>query len=173
MLLQFIDNPHDASRDSVVQAIGHSLIDPTFKPIQDDLLATGNIKLISNHTLRRMLINWPSDVLTIQELEGIWQSYVQEEYMPLMVEMGLIRDIIHNYWTKNDQLWKLDKTDNSYFQIKSSTKHNASVEQLLSFKQLEGSAAIAISHNHGANLQSRALLKRIDEILEILVREIK
>jgi len=171
-VLYYIDNQEGVNQDSLIQFIGHTLLDPTFKPIQDGLIATGNIKLINNDSLRKMLINWPAEVLSVTELEQIWQNYIEHEYMPQMVDMGIIRDIIQNYWSKNDQIWKLDKTDTSKVSLHKSNR-SALTSEILGNQGLEGSASIAISHNYGANLQSIALLNRIDQIMKLLNEEIR
>ena len=163
-ILDYVDSPKTVIKDSLIRFIGHTLLEPSFEPIEDDLISTGNIKLITNDTLRKMLTNWPSEILTVKELEQTWKNYIENHYVPLTVEMGIIRDIIHNYWSKNDQLWKLDKTDSTLVEMDKSKKV-IPIIQLLNNKKLEGSASIAISHNKGANIQSMALLHRIEKIL--------
>ncbi len=170
-ILGYINNPDNIHRDSLLKNIGLSLLDPTFDPIQNDLILSGNIRLISNPYLKRLLINWPSDVLTVQELEGIWQKCIEEQFLPLTVDMGITRDIIHQYWIKNNQKWKLDKQDRSNLFLNKSKTSPASLE-ILNNKHLEGNLSLALSHNYSANIQSVALRKRINKILEILEGEI-
>ena len=50
-ILHFIDNPDSAPKDSLLLCLSSLMRDPTFDPIQNDLLYSGNLRLIKNDTL--------------------------------------------------------------------------------------------------------------------------
>ena len=45
--------------------------DPTFDPIENDLISSGNIRLIQNKELKKYLSNWTADVVALREIEAI------------------------------------------------------------------------------------------------------
>jgi hypothetical protein len=70
-LLEAFDYPIRANRDSTIKNIAILGNDPTFDPIQNDLNSSGNLRLIRNVKLNRLLSNWSSDVIAVQEIEVV------------------------------------------------------------------------------------------------------
>ncbi len=59
---------------------------PTFDPIQNDLISSGNLRLIRNERLSRLLSNWSSDVIALQEIEKVWEDVVTLQFDPAKSE---------------------------------------------------------------------------------------
>jgi hypothetical protein len=172
-ILSFIDNPDLASKDSVLNCLSSLMRDPTFDPIQNDLIYSGNLRLIQNDTLRQMLANWTSEILQVQEIEKQWQEIRTKVIIPNYLKMGFLRDL-------TDQLWKggytpieaLDQTINVTHRIKPS-KNGMTVHQILEHEELEGIASMSITFCQIANIQSQGLRDRIITIDRLINRGVK
>lgn len=160
-ILGFIDNPENAPKDSVLICLSSLMRDPTFDPIQNDLVYSGNLRLIRNDTLKQILANWTSDILQVQEIEKQWQDVRTEVIIPNYLKMGFIRDL-------TDQLWKdgytpveaLDQSINVTHKVRPS-RNGITAQQILKFPELEGIASMAITFCQIGNIQSQGLRDRI------------
>jgi hypothetical protein len=171
-VLNIIDNPNEIIRDSLIANTAILIIDPTFDPIQNDLISSGNLRLISNDKLKRLLSNWTSDIVALRELELIWSQITYKELQPVLTRLGISRDIVNSFWNDFDQSWLLDKDANSVKTSIGLSKLNVPAAEIIANKELEGLVSLAISYNKAANLQSEALHKRINEILSLIENEI-
>jgi hypothetical protein len=171
-LLQEFDQPGIFSRDTLYNCLGLISLDPTFDPVNNDLVGSGNIHLIQNSDLTKMLSNWTSDITAVQEIEHNWQKISYEELGPFLIRTGLIRPVLNNYWKASHQNWRLDKNDETYSLIigESSRKD---LKPISEYKEIEGYSTGAISVNFAANKQSKALMIRIDNIIDLLKQEIQ
>ena len=167
--LSYMDAPKTVQWDSTIFHLSNTIFDPTFDPIQNDLIISGNIRLIENERLKRLLSNWTSDVKAVQELELINQNHVHEVMLPLFNDIGISRDVLSKLWKNmGDSFWLLNQsTDSSNLVIKHAND-KTTPQQILSNKKLEGVIANAISYNNICNLESMALRKRIVEILDLI-----
>jgi len=164
-ILNYIDYPMEANRDSLLMFVSSILRDPTFDPVQNDLISSGNIRLLRNDSLRRMLSNWTTEVYQLQEVELGWQKVRTDIGANLGITLGIARDF-------TDMLWKdgytpveaLDPTLKIKRQIRA-TKTPVSLEAILNSRELEGFAAYVITWNQVANIQGYALRTRIEAIL--------
>ncbi|NNL80828.1 MAG: hypothetical protein HKO67_10090, partial [Flavobacteriaceae bacterium] len=165
--------PELVQRDSVIFHLSHVLFDPTFDPIQNDLISTGNIRLIEQEKLRRLLSNWSSDVIAVQELEHVNQDHVHEIMLPLFNDLGISRDVLNVLWESlGDSFWLLDDNTDRHELILQPSINETKVNEILSNKQLEGVIANAISYNNVCNLESQSLRNRINEILDLIKMDI-
>ena len=171
-IMKYMDSPSLVRRDSLIIHLSNVIPDPTFDPIQNDLISSGNIRLIQNEKLKRRLSNWSSDVIALQEQEHLYQMHSTEIFRPTLDEIGITRDVMNALW-ENDKspLWLLDQNSNSHLRIGIS-QHNVPLQDILKYKKLEGVIASAISYNHVGNLQSQTLKNRINEILDLLKSEL-
>ncbi|MAL58546.1 MAG: hypothetical protein CMC14_00710 [Flavobacteriaceae bacterium] len=172
-LLEAFDNPSSANRDSVIRNIAIIGNDPTFDPIKNDLNNSENLRLIRNVKLSRLLSNWSSDVIAVKEVEDAWSKIVYNQFDLTALELGIGRDLSNSFMNEQDHLWLLDKDANS-FKIKiGKSKLGATLNEILTNKNLEGVLGNAITINKSANLQSEALHNRIRQILDIIEIELK
>jgi hypothetical protein len=172
-LLRYIDNPQEATIDSIITQMASIVRDPTFDPIKNDLIESGNLYLIQNESLKLRLSNWSSDVYQVQENELQWQKLRTEFVTPFFIKNGLARDLADIVWKDGyTPIHALDQTIKITTKVGKSSKI-PSVESILKNIELEGIASMAITWNNIANIQSLALKKHIIEMLDLIVGEIK
>lgn len=175
-LLQYMNTPKSIPRDSVLLRLSIINNDPTFDPIQNDLISSGNIRLIQNHELKSLLSNWSSDFLALQEQEEMTQLLVHENMRPLYDDIGVTRDMMNlSYTISNGYDWTLDTNLNSESEIKiefGNSLNSISSYEILSNKKLEGVVVNAVNINALGNLESKALKKRIVKIIELINMEL-
>jgi len=172
-VLQHIDEPLNISSDSLNYQLNIMIGAPTFKPIENNLINSGNILLIKNEKLNQLLTKWPSNVDAVREIERIWHSKMWESIIPLFNDFGILRDGFYKWWADEQNIkWVLEGTFVNPFQ-KPTTSKALKTSEILKSKELEGTISLAVSVNYAANLQSQVLRKRILEILELLNQEIK
>ncbi|MCJ7467632.1 MAG: DUF6090 family protein [Maribacter sp.] len=172
-VLKYIDKPMNVDKDSLLSHISVILGDPTFDPIKNDLVTSGNLRLIKNRNLKRLLTTWTSDVVALQEIEKEWSRTMWEYVVPNFITIGILRDAVYNWWNDEKNLtWILEGKGDNLFEAGRSYKIIKSSE-LLKNKELEGIMSVAISLNQSANIQSQVLRIRILELLELLNTEIK
>lgn len=172
-LLKAFDQPDGVIRDSLVKDLANTFHDPTFDPIQNDLTSSGNLVLIRNHRLKRLLSNWSSDVVGVIEIEVSWHETVNKEFSLILAELGLGRDVSNSFINDSNHLWLLDNNEDSYKIEIGTSKLGAPLTEILTSRKLEAMLGNAITLNKAANLQSEALLNRIQEILDLIEAEIK
>ena len=171
-LLEAFDYPQRANRDSIIKKIAIIGNDPTFDPIQNDLNSAENIRLIRNVKLSRLLSNWSSDVVAVKEVEDVWSKIVYKQFDLTALELGIGRDLSNSFMNEQDHLWLLDKDANSLKIKIGKSKLGATLNEILTNKNLEGVIGNAITINKSANLQSDALYHRIRDILDIIEIEL-
>ena len=171
-VLEYIDEPTKVPEASLTSQLNILIGNPTFKPIENNLINSGNILLIKNEKLNQLLITWPSEVLHVQEIEKIWNKRMWEYVIPIFGEVGILREGFYKWWNDENNLkWILEGNYVNPFKKPNSSKSlNSAI--ILNNKKLEGEISAAVSVNYAANLQSSVLHKRILEIQELLNREI-
>ncbi len=171
-ILKDIDRPEMANRDSLIMRLAQQMNDPTFDPIVNDLIGSGNIRLIRDEKLKRLLTNWSSDIIALQEVEKRWTKIVDEQVVPIYVKLGIARDCIDRVNNNDMMPFALDKLTNNLIAIGQSRK-SPETKEILSNRDLEGIISVSIGLNHSGNIQSYALQTRINKILDILDEQIK
>ena len=130
------------------------------------------MRLISNVKLSRLLSNWSSDVIAVKEVEDVWSKIVYNQFDLTALELGIGRDLSNSFMNEQDHLWLLDKDADSIKIKIGKSKLGATLNEILTNKNLEGVLGNAITINKSANLQSEALHNRIREILDIIEIEL-
>ncbi|MFC4720938.1 DUF6090 family protein [Geojedonia litorea] len=170
--LQYIDEPFGVETDSLNAQLNILIGSPAFKPIENNLINSGNILLIQNEKLNQLLTTWPTEVLDIQIIESIWFTTMWESVIPLYSDYGILREGFYKWWNDEQNLkWILEGTNVNPFQQPKSSK-SLQTREILKQKELEGIISVAVSVNYAANLQSQVVRNRILEILELLNHEI-
>jgi hypothetical protein len=171
-VLQYIDESLNINSDSLNSQLNIMIGAPTFKPIENNLINSGDIILIRNKKLNQLLTTWPSNVDAVQEIERIWHAKMWESVIPIFNDFGILRSSFYKWWEDEQNIkWILDGTYDNPFQ-KPKTSRALITSEILNNKELEGIISLAVSVNYAANLQSQVLRKRILEILELLKKEI-
>ena len=174
-LLKYMNTPKIIPRDSAILHLGRINNDATFDPIENDLISSGNIRLIHNPKLRSLLSNWSSDLIAVQEQEKMASMMVHEIMRPLYNDIGISRDVYDAGWKRGgNTYWQLDGGGEG----KNNVEFGNSLDGISSYKilsnvKLEGVVANAVNINSVGNIESRALKRRILEILELIKSEIR
>ena len=172
-VLDFIDKPLNVNTDSLYSQLNVLIGNPTFKPIQNNLINSGDILLIKNKKLNQLLTTWLSSVAHVKGIENIWNKGMWESVIPLFNSFGVLRGSFYKWWNDEQNIkWVMEGTFVNPFQKPKSSKAKKTIE-ILENKELEGITSMAVSVNYAANLQSQVLHKRILEILDLLSQEIK
>lgn len=172
-VLNYIDNPTKSSIDSLIYQLSFIVRDPTFNPIENDLIISGNLRLIQNDSLKKRLSNWTSDVYQVQENELEWQKFRTEFITPTFIRNGLTRNLTHMVFKDGfTPIHALDKSIKATSKIGNSSKI-PDLNYILNNIELEGIASMAITWSNIANIQSLALERHITEILRLIESEIK
>lgn len=168
-LLTYFDNPKLASRDSVISKLSNLGLTVTYDPIDNDLLASGQISIIKNQKLKTLLTKWSTDVIQVQEVEVIYLNRYQYIDGPYMNKIGIGRtldkvryekiSVLPTFLLNKDELTPYNYTDSRF---------EPSLETLLNNKELEGIVSSSIGINEVVNAESYTLRKQIVEILDIL-----
>ena len=175
-VLNYVDNSEfDVNRDTLIHKIRYLGLDPTFDPIQNDLITSGKIRLIQNKPLRKLLSSWTSDILALQEMEFQWQTLKTDLNIPYQISLGIYRDMVHSsYESSGKPIYLVDRNndvDHKLFVGKS--RNTPSSKKILQNVKLESMMANAITQCHSTNMQALALKKRIQLIIDLLNKEIK
>ena len=170
-LLEYFDTPENVKRDSIFVYLS-TIQPPTFDPIQNDLVSSGNIEILQNEELKQLLVNWSTDVIQLQEVEQIFLRFCEQRLFPYLNEVDIQRDMMYTYWKyapKN--LLESKKVENLIpGKSKLITK---TADELLSDPKLEGKIVWALTLNMFNNQESQTLMKRINRILKVLDNQIE
>jgi hypothetical protein len=171
-LLNQIDNTK-MNEEELYQSLWKLLRDPTFDPIENDIVRSESLRLIQNDTLVRTLSNWSSEVFQVQELELEFKKIRTEILIPCYNRLGISRNVTNALWKDGyTPIEALDKKKNKKLNIKP-TKKNLDLNEVIEDVELEGVISQAITLHQITNIQSNTLRERIINILEIIEREIK
>ena len=172
-MLQATDAPETTSRDSLVGYLAVIVLDPTFDPIENNLSASGALQLITNQKLKRMLSNWTSEIVAVRELEQNWARIAIGPLSNCLRELGIYRSLSDYFINDLEADWAIDESARLEKQDIGPARNPPSVTEIAADSELEGLMSAAITYNATANLESKALYKRIEEILSLLDQEIK
>ncbi len=173
IVLRYIDEGSNVNEDSLYLQLSIFIGAPTFKPIENNLINSGNILLVKNPKLNRLLTAWPSDVINVKQIENTWHQLLWETGVPFFTDIGILRETLTGWWSDEQNLqWILEGVGKNPFQNLRPGRALTPTE-ILKKNELASFTSVALSVNHAANLQSQVLHKRIQEIMELLNQEIK
>ncbi len=170
-LLEYYNQPENIEIDSILVFIS-TIQPPTFDPIQNDLVSSGNIEILKDEELKQLLVNWSTDVIQLQEVEQIFLRFCEQRFFPYLNEVDIQRDMAYTYWEDAPKNLLESKQVKNLIPGKSKliTK---TTNELLRDSKLEGKVAWALTLNMFNNQESQTLMKRINRILEVLDNQIK
>ncbi|MDC7997705.1 DUF6090 family protein [Gilvibacter sediminis] len=170
-LLEYYDSPDRAVRDSIFVYLT-SIQPPTFDPIQNDLVSSGNIEILKDEDLKEMLINWSTDVVQLREVERIFLRFCEQDFYPYANEIDIQRELAYYYY-KEIPKNLLDPRQVKNLIPGKSKLITRTTNELLTDTKLEGMIAWSLTLNMFNNQESQTLLIRIDSILEGIRGQIK
>lgn len=175
-LLSYIDNPEFVDVDSIHHHIGKTMPYASFDPILTDLAGSGELKLITNNTLKQAVTRWTSDIKDVIEDEIIWKVYRNSIYIPFLIEHYQLRTIRNKAYQSNllgnysidrqSNIISYDEHDigNSSFDVDFNT--------LLSQPDFEDHLTRCYAINSWTNVQSHILRERIVETIDLINKEL-
>lgn len=171
-ILNATDYAETANRDSLIARFSILLVDPTFDPIEFDLSSTGNLRLLSNNKLKRLLSNWTSDIIAVQEIEQNWSDVVNEQLQPELNELGITRDLADHFVNDLKADWQLEVASERKRIPIGAAREPVSPAQIAESTVMESLVSLAITYNNAANIQAETVRRRIEEILALIDGEI-
>ena len=171
-LLVFYDKPTSANRDSIYLKISKLLTPATFDPIQNDIVKSGTLEILKSENLKQLLIKWSTDVIQLQETEQMFYRYHEQNVVPHLDELGIMRDILYNFWSI-DLINLLESKKYTNPILGKSEINSKTIKDLLADNKLESQITYTLTLNEFNNRESETLMNRIDEILLVIQSEIK
>ena len=175
-LMNHIDNPEIRQLDSINKYIAWTTAYTTFDPIVNDIVASGNSRLLKNNRLKQLLSLWTSEIVQVTEGEQTWLRYRDNIYLPFLIENyqlrtmrsnAMINNILQNFLINQEQ-----RTSAYTITSLGDTKHSADVDALLDIPDYEDHLVRLIVTNRNTQHQAYILKERIVEIIELLESEI-
>lgn len=172
-ILSYFDNREIFDKTAFYQALWKLVRDPTFDPIENDIIGTENLRILTNAEIIQQLSRWSSDVYQVQELELEYQKFRSSQLSPKLNALGLGRNIQNELWKNGyTPVEALDKQANYQQNIgESSSKIN--YDKVLRDAELEGMITNSITFHRITNLQSDYLRNVITKTLELIDSEIE
>lgn len=173
-LFKYIDNANLRNKDSVNYHLVRTIPYTTFDPIINDLASSGELRLISNDSLKQKLTFWTSAIADVREDEIQWKDYRDNKYVPFLVKHYQLRTL-RNLANKSNVLGKYlieDTKENEELNI-GLTKHPEDFDALLNHPDYEDHLERCLTKSRHSINQSMILRKRIIEILDVLKFELK
>jgi len=171
-LLHHIDHPETRNADSITKYIGLTAINPTFDPIVNDINSSGRIQLLQNVDLKERLARWTSEVIQVTEEEQTWVFIRRNEYIPMLSQKGLLRNVLNRYWKDNVlETFHLDKGTKTEIDLGNSKK-DIVLPAILDDPLFESSIAQCATYAKLTNSQAVSLRQRIVEILGLIKQDL-
>ena len=162
------------SEDSLSVIFATFFMDPTFDPIENGVMNSGNIKLIQNDSLKQALSHWTSDVKAYSESEHIQHDHYISEIIPFMKEVGIMRNANHVFWRAQElRMGFLDKGKNDKILTIGKSQKPIAVDAILKDPRLEGLVTFIFTFSQVCNLEGQTLKEKMEKIIEILESEIE
>ena len=162
------------SNDSLSRIFATFFMDPTFDPIENDVINSGNIELIRNDTLKQLLSHWTSDIISYKESEQIQHDHYISEIIPFMKEVGIMRNANHVFWKAQElRMGFLDKGKNNKVLTIGKSPVEIDVKSILHDPRLEGLVTFIFTFSQVCNLEGQTLKEKMKNIIEIIENEIE
>jgi hypothetical protein len=162
------------STDSLSMIFATFFMDPTFDPIENDLMNLGNINLIRNDTLKQLLSHWTSDFNAYSESEQIQHDHYISEIIPFMKEVGIMRNANHVFWKAQElRMGFLDKGKNDKILTIGKSSKEIDVQSILNDQRLEGLVTFIFTFSQVCNLEGQTLKEKMQKTIEMLESEME
>lgn len=173
-ILNIASKSSNISSDSLSIQFATLFMDPTFDPIDINLENTGDIRLIRNDSLKRLLSHWTSDVKAYVESEQIQHNHYISEVIPFMKQVGIFRNVNQVFWSAQKlRMGFLDKGENTKVFTPGFSTKTINVQSVLNDPNLEGLLTFVFTFSQVCNLEGHTLKKRMHKTLEIIENEIE
>ena len=175
-LLYLIDNESARHVDSLDKSLAISMAYTTYDPIKVDLANTGELALLTDHSLKMALNNWNSEINDIIEDEYNWKDYRNNNFIPFLLENYQFRSLRNKAFRANSLgRFSLNRetsegyTDNDI----GFSKHPVNMNLLLNNPDFEDHVSRCYSINSWTNSEALILRKRLLSIIELIQKNHK
>lgn len=173
-VLDIISKDITISQDSISMIFATFFMDPTFDPIENDLMNLENIKLIRNDSLKQLLSHWTSDFKAYSESEQIQNDHYISEIIPFMKEVGIMRNANHVFWKAQElRMGFLDKGKNDKILTIGKSPKEIDVQSIIKDSRLEGLATFIFTFSQVCNLEGQTLKEKMQKTIEMLENEME
>ena len=173
-VLDIISKDMTISQDSLSMIFATFFMDPTFDPIENDLMNLENIKLIRNDSLKQLLSHWTSDFKAYSESEKIQHDHYISEIIPFMKEVGIMRNANHVFWKAQElRMGFLDKGKNDKILTIGKSNKEIDVQSIIKDSRLEGLATFIFTFSQVCNLEGQTLKEKMQKTIEMLENEME
>jgi len=172
-LIKYIDFISLRNKDSVNYHLVRTIPFTTFDPIINDLVSSGELRIIKNDSLKQKLTFWTSETADLREEELSWQNYRDNRYEPFLVEyyqLRTIRNLANNTNVLDKYLIEGNLTARP--EIGNST-HTEDYNSLLNNPDFEDHIERCLTKNNHSLNQSLILRKKIVEIIDLIEQNLE
>ena len=171
------DNKSDI--DSLNILLMQTMFRPTFDPalgVTNELINSGKLYLLGNPDLRKSISNWSGKYYNeLDEEEQVVMNYILNDYYPFIVKNYSIRNVLSQIGKGN--LWKevhlSDAKESELYSAKFGNDQIDDPSELLSNPDLNDHLFTLIGWNDSANNQSKGVMEKMNEILDMIEAEIE
>ncbi|HKJ79795.1 MAG TPA: DUF6090 family protein [Prolixibacteraceae bacterium] len=162
------------NQDSLSMIFATFFMDPTFDPIENDLMNLENIKLIRNDSLKQLLSHWSSDFKAYSESEQIQHDHYISEIIPFMKEVGIMRNANHVFWKAQEfRMGFLDKGKSDKILTIGKSPKEIDVQSILKDSRIEGLVTFIFTFSQVCNLEGQTLKEKMEKTIEMLQNEME
>lgn len=173
-LLDMIDKKVYTNPDSLSNIFATFLLDPTFDPVDNDIIASGSIRLLKNDRLKEMLLKWHSDAKAYLETENVQHNHMISVAVPFLKRVGLMRNATYEFWSSLEfQSGLIERGKNANDLLLNSNQGQFDVEFILNDRELDGLLSYIFHISRANNLEAESLQKIMLETIKILKKEIE
>ena len=172
-IIGWMDQGAEVQIDTLLQKMSAIMIAPTFDPVFNTNLHEEKINLIKNDSLRAHLNNWNSQMADFSERENEWVNLTNSYTIPLLIRLGISRNINLSFYENPENLSYLFENSNRKRINLPKSKYLLTSKDLLNNTELEGVVSNAILMNEGINWESEAVKLYVKTILNLIEQEIK
>ncbi|MCH2490869.1 MAG: DUF6090 family protein [Flavobacteriales bacterium] len=173
-LLDVIDKETKIHPDSLPKIFATFLLDPTFDPIDNDVIASGSIRLLKNDILKEMISKWHSDAKAYQETEQVQHDDMISSTVPFLKRVGLMRNASFQFWSNKEfQIGLIEQGRNANSLKLKNNEGKIDVDYILYDQELEGLLSYIFHISLANNLEAESLKTKMLKTIKILKMEIE
>ena len=176
LLLLIKNEDYNITQDSLSILAALTMLSPTFdatNSVTDELLNTGNLYLISNKQLRKLILDWSSQLDKLDEEENTIVNILINQYIPYLSKRIPYNTMVSYFLNENKDVWKyiMKSTQTEKYII---SKSNKIVDVKSLFQDIEFESYLSTINFNSivANMQSENLRSHIANVMELLDNEL-
>ncbi len=176
-ILQLInDEDYIMSQDSLDILIIESALSPTYdasNSVTDELLNSGKLYLIQNEDLRKLILDWESELAKLDEEEQYGIHILTNSYLPYLFKHYPYNSLLTSILNEDSEIWKyiMKTTGETSFVMRKSKKH-VDIEKLFNDITFESLVSYLNANWIISNMHSENLRTHIEKVFKIINSEL-